>query len=446
MPAQKPRRPFAPLLALATLFAAALQPSPAHAIGANWPLADSPRFWILGEGLYHLTLEGTYFRTEENYSDTGALSSAPQQGRLQYLNQKAHFAFGFAPRLSLFAQIDGRGMLMDTEENLVTNVPKSTNYGFGDSFLAFRWLAYRSRATDRVYPSEWSPETWLIVGEGSWNFPVYDTATHGKAPLGDQSNDFSAIMRAAWYANEWLSFSGGAGWLYRTAGYSSGIPWNARADFSLQERWRLRFWMDFSNFQPRQKSSTVLNTEQPDPIPSGSLLWKSWAPTQRMVTLGTGWLAAKEWEITGAWQVTPAGQNTAKGWGVSLGVSWRPYQVPEIRYEEFRQRQIERLQTERREQRRSVVKYGYRSTIVKVSAQGNYLKILYGEKDRVRVGDTFYVVPADDYQGRGYRPVAFATAVQVTPEAAFLHVDERYGENASIVEGMDVRRVYFDTD
>ncbi len=419
-------------------------PSDALAIGAAWPLSDTPRFWILGEGLHHLSLDNSYFITRENYDDSGAVSQPPNLNSLSYLSSKLHFGFGFAPRLSLFAQIDGRGLWMSSNSD---SVESSSNTGFGDAFLAFRWLAYRSRATDRVYPSEWSPESFLIVGEGSWSFPVYDTSAQGRPPLGDQSNDFTALARAAWYTNEWLAFSGSVGYNYRTAGYSSGIPWNLRADFSLQERWRLRFWLNFENFQPLNHSTTALNTEQPDPIPTGSLLFKSWAPIQRMATIGTGWLWSKEWELTGAFFTTPAGHNSAKGWGGNLGITWRPYQVPEIRYDEYRQKQIERLKTEKREyRRREVVKYGFRATIVRVSAQGNYLRINYGEKDRVRAGDTFYVMPADTLDGRAQRPVAFATVVQVQTDAAFLHVDERYVENLQITEGMDARRVYFDTE
>lgn len=414
-------------------------------IGPAWPLSDSPRFWILGEGLYHLTLDTTYFRTDSNYNETGAVHEPPELGRVHYTNTKVHFGFGFAPRLSLYAQMDGRAVMMRPTEG--ATIDKADNYGFGDAFLAFRWLAYRSRATDRVYPSEWAPETFLIVGEGSWKFPAYDTTGGGKPPLGDQSNDFTSLGRIAWYTNEWLSFSGSAGYTYRTSGYASGVPWNLRADFSMQERWRMRFWADFSSFQRTEKSARALNTEQADPFPNGSFLFKAWAPTQRFVTLGAGWLANKEWEITGAWMVTPSGLNAAKGWGVNLGVAWRPYQVPEIRYEEYRQRQIERLQTERREyHRREVVKYGFRATVIRVSAQGNYIKIYYGEKDRVRVGDTFYVLPAETFDRRAYRPVASATVAQVTPDAAFLHVDERYGDNVVIQEGMEVRRVYFDTE
>ncbi|MRT32875.1 hypothetical protein FGX01_03285, partial [Xylella fastidiosa subsp. multiplex] len=60
--------------------------------------------------------------------------------------------------------------------------------------------------------------------EGTWTFPMYDRADAAKPPLGDQSNDFSGLVRFAWYANEWLAISANSGYIYRTAGYASLIP------------------------------------------------------------------------------------------------------------------------------------------------------------------------------------------------------------------------------
>lgn len=432
---------------LLSVFLLTLSPANCFAIGATWPLNDSPRFWILGEGLGHLSLDGYYFRTRENYDVTGAVVYPPNQDVLHYTNTRIHGGFGFAPRLSLYAQADARAVYMDTQEYLGQTVAHGNNYGFGDAFLALRWLLYRSRATDRVYPSEWSPETFMVIFEGSWNFPMYSQAAAAKPPLGDQSNDFSSIFRMAWYTNEWLAFSGSFGYTHRTAGYSAGVPWNIRADFSLQERHKFRFWTDFSSFVSWHQSNPALNPQQSDPIPSGSLLFKSQAPTIRTATLGGGLLLSREWEVAVALFSTATGVNYAKGWGGGLGFAWRPYQVPEIKYDEYRARQIERLQTENREERRrTVVRYGFRATIVKVSGKGNYIKIFYGEKDRVRVGDTFYVMPPDNLDTQARRPVASATAVQVQPDAAYLHVDERYVDKLVIQEGFETRRIYFEED
>lgn len=436
-------------LSFASLFAACtfLHPPSAHAIGPSWPLSDTPRFWILGEGLGHFSFDAYYFQTRENYNAIGDVVTPVTEDRTHYTNFRFHGGYGFAPKLSFYAQADIHALFESNTEAVANASPHNANQGAGDAFVAFRWLVYRSNPTDRVYPSEWSPNSFLGVLEGSWTFPMYDRAAAAKPPLGDQSNDLSAIGRAAWYANEWLAFSAGIGYIYRTAGYAPVLPWNIRADLSAQEKHRLRFWASLENVQHLSNNGSVLNPTQADPFPNGSLLFKSYAPELHTATLGAGYLLSKEWELVAGTFFTGGGQNAAKGWGAGLGITWRPYQVPEIKYEEYREQQIARLKGEKREfRKREVVKYGYRATIVKVSAKGNFLKIAYGEKDRVRIGDTFYVMPPDRMDSEARRPVAFATVVQTQPDAAFLHVEERYFKDVNIREGYEVRRVFFESD
>ncbi|HEY8280132.1 MAG TPA: hypothetical protein VIH99_10940 [Bdellovibrionota bacterium] len=415
-------------------------PLPAFAIGASWPLADTPRFWILGEGLGHFAADATYFQSHENYDTEGQVTTPSTLDRLSYWNLKLHGAFGFAPKLSLFAQIDIRELTQ-------SGANAENNLGPGDAFLAFRWLAYRSSPTDRIYPTEWSPHTLLMLFEGSWNFPTYDKARNGKPPLGDQSNDFTGLGRFAWYTNEWLTFSWAAGYTYRTAGYSNGIPWNIRADLSFQEAKSMRYWARLQSFERVKNSAVVYNSAQPDPIPNGSLLFKSYAPVLRTADIGAGYLLGKEWEVLANFFLTASGVNHAKGLGGGLGITWRPYQVPEIKYDEYRQYQIARLQNDRKEYRKTnVAKYGYRATVVKVSLRGNYAKILLGEHNKAEKGDTFYILPPDDLKSTARRPVAFATVSQVQNGAAFLHIDERYFEKVHVQEGYEAIRVYFESD
>jgi hypothetical protein len=62
------------------------------------------------------------------------------------------------------------------------------------------------------------------------------------------------------------------------------------------------------------------------------------------------------------------------------------------------------------------------------------------------VGDTFYVMPPFRGDESARRPVAYAVVAQVQPEAAFLHIEERYFANIDIRDGFEVRRVYFEND
>lgn len=423
------------LALLSILFA-----SSAQAAGPSWPLADMPRFYILGEGNAHFSVDSFYFHTKENYDNEGQVTQPAAMEHVRYGNLRFHGAFGFSPRVSVFAQADARALFMMNAQG--SNVSDDENYGFGDAFLGFRWMLYRSSPTDKVYPSEWSPQTFLLLAEGTWLFPMYAQGKPGKPPLGDQSNDFTSMLRGVWYANEWLGLSANAGYLYRTAGYSALIPWGLRADFNFLRKLNWRFWLDFQAKESTLNDGVVLNPAQPDPIQSGSLLFKSDSPTLRSVTLGTAVLLGKEIELAAGGFFTASGINTAKGFGGMLGLAWRPYQVPELKYEEFRREQLRKLENEPKVYRqKQVLRYGLRATVIRVSNQGNFFQIAYGSKDGLKAGDYFQVFSTDNYDQDVREPLALARVQVVRGEDSFLRVDQRYDPSFRLKAGMEAQRV-----
>ncbi|MCO5142079.1 MAG: hypothetical protein M9962_03200 [Oligoflexia bacterium] len=429
------------------IFALALYliPSLAMAIGPgpHWPTADIPRFWILGEGNYHFTVDGTFFHSKENYDFEGQVNQPTNFDHIRYGQIKYHGAFGFTPRVSVFAQAEARGVFVSNAT--ASNISDDENYGFGDAFLAFRWLFLRTSATNRVYPSEWSPKTIVALFEGSWNFPMYARAKSGKPPLGDQSNDLTAMLRSAWYANEWLALSAGVGYSHRTSNYSTIIPWNVRADFLLTKLRTWRLWLELLAYENTQENTvSALNPHQPDPIPGGSLLYKSQSPTIRFVNFGVGYLFSRRWEATLAGVITSSGINYAKGYGATLGITWRPYQVPELRYDDFRKEQLERLAQERTQYRqRSVVAFSFSATVLKVSSNRNFFKISVGGKNTVQRGDPFFVYEPDDLSGKPRRALAYATVEAVRGESAYLKIQQRFMRDIPLAPGYEARRVIF---
>ncbi|MGE3263373.1 MAG: hypothetical protein AB7K68_16460 [Bacteriovoracia bacterium] len=415
-------------------------PLSGFALGQPWPITDVPRFWLLGEGATHVSLDGTYFLTKENYDKAGQVVSPPNLEHVRYTNARFHVGYGFAPKVSLFAQFDARGLFVVNSN--ASNVSDADNYGLGDVMLGMRWLLYRSRVSDRVYPTEWAPNSWMLVAEGTWNFPLYDQAMQGKPPLGEQSNDFTGLGRLAWYANDWLALSGSLGYTYRTAGYSAALPWNIRADVSLTNQSGMRFWADMQSWEGFTKSPYNTNPTQLDAFADGSLLFKSDSPTLRTVTLGTGFLLSKQWEMVAGGIFTTSGVAAAKGVGGGLGLVWRPYQVPEIRYEEYRKQQIAKLQQEpERYKKKPVLHYGASATIIKVSGQGNFFKIAIGSAEGLKAGDNFQIFPQDQLDGEPRKPIAISRIVVARPNESFLRVEQKLNEEIIIQPGQEARRV-----
>lgn len=425
------------------LFLFLFLPSLAQAAGPTWPISDIPRFWILGEGNTHFSIDGTFFRTKENYDTQGFATQPATMESVRYGNTRFHLGFGFTPRVSLFAQADLRGIFATNARG--SFISDDDNYSFGDAFLGIRWLLYRSKSSNRIYPTEWSAGSWLLLAEGTWLFPLYDRPQNGKPPVGNQSNDFTNMLRAAWYANEWLALSASAGYTFRTAAYANEIPWSIRSDFLFQNTQRLRLWLELKSTEGIPETSNIFNPKQPDAIPGGSLLFKSEAPTERIVSGGFGYLFTNRWEGSIAGLVTSSGINSAKGFGGTLGIVYRPYQVPEVRYETYRREQKKRAQEEREVySKRNVLQYGFTATILKVSLNGNFVKIGYGSADGVKEGDAFEINEPDDLILRDKKAVAYARVVAVRTNSSFLRVEKILEPNIKLIPGYQAQRVTLD--
>lgn len=410
--------------------------------GSPWPISDYPRFWILGEGNSHFSLDTMYFFTKENYDNQGIVNQPSTMENVRYGRARFHGAFGLTPKISLYAQADLRGLFALNSRG--SNISDDDNYGFGDAMLAGRWLVYRSRSSNRIYPTEWSPDTYAIIAEGSWVFPMYDRAMNGKPPLGNHSNDLTGMARAVWYINEWIAASGGLGYTQRTAGYAPEIPWTLRGDFIATKSQRWRLWAELYSSEAMSTKQNVFNPKEPDIIPGNSYLFKTEAPTLRTATIGVAHLISTKWEASLAGYLTTSGINAGKGSGGVLGLAWRPYQVPEIKYEAYRQEQRKRAEKETVESKKKVLRYDYAATILKVSIRGNYFKIGFGSEEDVKVGDSFQVFEPNNFTNEERKPLALATVVAVKPHNSFLRVESDSETKTKILPGFEARRVVFE--
>jgi hypothetical protein len=414
-------------------------PLTSFASGMQWPITDMPRFWLLGESRTHVSVDDVFLQTKGNYDLDGKSYSLQNESSVSYNLIRGHIAHGFSPRLSFFGQVDGR--LVFIQKNPLAPSTRS-NFGAGDVSLAARYLLYKNRSSNRLFPTEWSPNSFVLVAEGSWVLPTYNRAALSDPPLGDQSNDFTGLARFAWYTNDLLAISGGVGYTYRTNGYEAAIPWNVRTDFSLLGNHTLRLFADLDSTEPVKKA-TAVNFSARDFFPNSSLLFKSDSPALRTLRLGMGYQAAKDWEISGALFSSVSGQTSAKGLGGALGLTWRPYQAAETHYDSYEKAQLNRRSVERSAfLNRKVIQYGLSATVIKVSRRGNFFKIAYGSGHGIHAGDAFEVFPPDDFSGEPRKPIAAARVVVAKANESFLRVEKKMNtSDGELQAGCEARRV-----
>lgn len=417
--------------------ASVLMPA-AMAAGPQWPAADAPRFWMVGDGGPQISAEVAGLYSKENYDRNSVIVTPTGMDHVAAGAMRVNAGFGILQNFSLFGQLSANSVFSSNSET--SRLENSSNYGLGDAFLALRWLVFRSVKPNRKFPTEWETGSFSGLVEGSWNFPLYNNTSSTKPPLGNHSNDFTGMARGVWYTNRWLALSFGAGYTYRTENYDAEIPYILRADILLPHAPMVRFFTDFSatEFIPNSKHRDLATVRMP--FLNGSALYQMDDVRDRHGRIGIALQPNKEWEVVHAFSFSTSGMNTAKTYAYTIGVSWRPVGVPFLSEPEFEKRRETKIE-EPIIPRRTVFGYGLKATVLKVSSRGNFLKIAYGKKDGVKPGNTFYVYEPDDLSGRDRPILATAKAVAVKEDESYLKIEERFDKTKPLAPGFEVQQV-----
>ncbi len=421
------------LLFLCLLFCS---PNDAAAAGAAWPISDSPRFWILGREAWHVSLEFSSYISSSNYDQQGLVYQPTNMTSLQFINPRFHVGYGLNRKVSVFAQIAGSYVTT----NNIAPVSSGSYGGLGDAFVAIRWQVYRLR-TPLYDSADWLPQDFQALLEGSWNFPLYNHVASLVAPQGNESNDFTGMLRMAWYATRSFAFSGGLGLTMRTNSYGAELPYFLRVDFIPATIEQLRFWLDLYGEKRLSSIPNSLNAAQSDPIPGGSYLFKNTNYSQEKFGLGSSYLFSKDWELAAAYHNDIAGINASKGYELALALTYRPYKVIHIRNELENKKEEEERVVEKWRKRDAVTVYGFTAIIQKVSDHGNFFKIELSENDEVKPGDAFHVFRPSSKSFPERKLVAAAKIVRIDNRDAFLRVEENFVSDIFINPGYEAQRI-----
>lgn len=393
----------------------------AEAAGPTWPITDYPRYWLFGEGFYSLSVDSTYTYSTQNYNQNGDANRPTTMSNIQFTNARAHVGVGVAPALSLFAQASLSSSV--TSNAKYSGIPDGRNIGAGDGFFSARYLLFRSASANQEVPTDWTPNSFVLLLEPSWTFPLYEGPEKFDPARGDQSNDFSATLKFAGFLSHWFVASAGVGYTYRTAGYAGEIPFLLRGDITTSFRPFIRGWMEWKGNKSRHNDRLKLapGSTNADAIPGGSLLFKGINSEQQQIGGGIGVLLSRDWEASSAFYKTISGTNSALASLFSLGLAYRPYQAVE-RNAEPPQEFIEKSQTEPKKKTKTSL-YAYAVPVQEVSVKGNFVKIGRGKNQNVSVGEHFHLFGPEKEQGKE-KAAALLTVVSVSPNQSYLKVEE----------------------
>lgn len=409
----------------------------AKAAAPVWPITDYPLYWLYGEGLYGLSLDGSYLQSTENYDTNRNINTPTTMMNVQYTNVRAHGALGIAPGLSLFAQVSGSSVL--TKNQAGSNIPDGKNIGLGDGFLAARYLLYRSASANRKAPNEWMPNSFLLLLEPSWVFPFYSSTAVHEPPLGDQSNDLSAIVRGVFYLERFFALSVSGGYTRRSSGYSEEIPFSLRGDMNFNPS--ARGWLEWKGNRSLNNDalSAIPNALNPDQMPGGSLLFKGVNAEASFISGGLAVAATKSLEIVGAIQQAVDGRNSARGTYFSLGLAYRPYRELDFDKEAEKPAKISQVYAAPSRQNKKDP-YLYALPIQAVSAKKNYLRIGRGTAENMQLGEAFHIFAPAEQKGEP-QLVAAARVVSIQTHTSYLKVETVFQKSPEINTEFEARRI-----
>ena len=175
------------------------------------------------KGVWGAKLEGMYYSTSKNFDHSG--SAVPGTGLTSYLRNQNDLTLsvGLLNWLSVYGRLGWAYIWQDGTAR------PGVGYGFADQTLglavrAFKFEGGRSRR----------PRTTTLDFQLQTDFPAYQNATstaNSTPDLGDGTVDVTGgfFLGVPFHADhqEGLNATVGAGYTFRTGGFSSAIPWIA---------------------------------------------------------------------------------------------------------------------------------------------------------------------------------------------------------------------------
>lgn len=414
-----------------------VSPVQTAAVGLQWPISDSPKNWLVDPDTFHLSTDLSFTSTTSNFDDNGEEVVPSQLNSASDFVVRLHGGLPLAEELSLFGQIDVRNVNNDVAAS--ANQPDNTRFGIGDAFVALRWSFMNVRRLGGRFSTAEKIDSgpMRLLLETGVVFPFYSTSGIGEPDLGDRALDIQNMLRYGWWIADDFAASAGVGYIIRNKGYSASVPYKLRMDYYFNDGDQFRIWGETFGHIATESSGGVSST-----LAGGSSLIGSSRPTAHKLGIGGAFHPGKAWEVAVALHGTYAGENTAKASTFALSVAYRPLQEVTTAYYNPKQD----LPVGGLARDREFDSYDIHAPVMKVSRRGNFLKIGYGTKDGVQMGDRFHIFEKGGLQKLAKpKPdeyIGMAEVVGLRNDGSFLRL-RRVRHDKPLRPGMEARRIVY---
>lgn len=382
------------------------------------------------KSLLRLRVDGYYYSTPANFDGSGAISIPTGFRSYSRIMGDLNLAYGVTENLSFY----GRATWGFISQN--SDIRPSTGFGFGDQSVGATVRLFQAKR--RMNKIQFIPSIIDIQVQG--DFPAYSTliSEANLTPyLGDGTIDITggAFVTIPIYSTREYSFSTrmGAGFTYRTANFSSAIPWSFSTQYYPQKEGIFvnvtAFGLTSLRNDPNGISSLTIRSSAGA---GGSFFIGGTNSSLLQVRGKLGYRVDSYFDVYASFEQSVWGQAAPHGWNISLGFQSQfgddgktnPIYLPPDRYGHSN---------------RGFLNYSLEAKILKSNDRMSLVKIDKGSQDGVEVGQIFdiFAVRKDGSLGEA---VARGEVTHKEVDQSALNIIEFYKE-VWIEEGFSAKRL-----
>ena len=380
-------------------------------------------------GSFRLGLDLTDYSTGSNYDPTGNVVTPAGFGSVGRFTPDLSAAIGITDRIGFFGRIS-----WTTESvNQISSGANasSTSYGFADQTLGANWRVWEATKGPHDH---YAPSLDIQI---QGDFPAYSNSqadTTHLPHIGDQSLDtttgaFLSIPFGQNASHAWLA-TAGAGFTFRTGGFSSAIPWSVMAKFVPEHAGFLADASVLGNYSMKTDVNTPPSTDLTST--AGSVISGAVNPSLMTVRGKLGYQFDNDMTLSASYFKSLWGQDAPVGWGLVLGVqmTFNPGK---------KSTPGSHKKTEYDKKNAGFQNYTLDAKVLRTNDRLNLIKIDKGTQEGIEVGNIFdiFVVKADGSVGEA---IARAEVTSVKFNEAALNITD-YFKEVWIEEGFVAKRL-----
>jgi hypothetical protein len=386
--------------------------------------------------------ELSFFSTSSNFDADGNLVTPTGLSNYSRFENNLSLAYGISPRLTAY------GTLAWGRVNVDGSVRPGNSFGFTDQLVGLNFQIHSADNENTTYPPTGGFSLRSIDFQTQISWPLYNNANADAnltPHLGSQTLDLTAgafaTARITRTTTAQFLLSGGAGFTYRSSGFSDAIPWSIAVRY-LSNPSDSR--PSTPGFQASLAALGVLSLQTQLPAGIGTNNLQSFAgtggsfasdvlnPSLTTIRAQAAYNLTYDFLTSLSLSHTIWGRSAPSGFSIALGLQKIFGATPPEK------NRLKMSGEEYGKANQGFVEYAFSAKVLRVNDRLNLVKINKGRQDGVEVGEVFDIFTTKP-DGSAGEPIARAKATAVKIDEAALTITE-YFKQVWIEEGFIAKR------